>query len=142
MIFESAFKDVQHSFMSPLLETFLSKFKKVTLWDKAAVKKCKDEFGRDALIKHNADMHEMWPTARCHEIDHSGIKCVVVCSSWDELFNLQVHGFISNVAVHLGSLPPSYAEKNLIDAQGTQRHTLPKSSLLPNGERGRSRRTF
>ena len=41
MIFENAFKDVQHSFMSPLLETLSN----VTLSNNEAVKKCKDEFG-------------------------------------------------------------------------------------------------
>ena len=56
-IFEIAFKDVQHSFMSLLLETLLSKFKNLTLLDNAEVKKCKNEFGRDALTKHNADIH-------------------------------------------------------------------------------------
>ena len=80
----------------------MSKFK-MTLWVNAAVKKCKDEFGRDALTKYNGDIYEMWPEARCDKIDYSGIKYVVVCSSWNELFSLQVHCFISNVALHLGS---------------------------------------
>ena len=108
----------------------MSKFKKVTLWDTSAVKKCKDEFGRDALIKHNADICEIWPKARCHKIDHSGIKYVVVCSSWNELFNLQVHGFISNVGVHLCSLPPSFAEKDLINAQNDYAATHVAEELL------------
>ena len=80
MIFEIALKNVQHFFMSPLLETFLLKFKKVTLWDNATVKKCEDEVGRDALIEHSADIYEMWPETRRHKIDHRGIKYVVVCS--------------------------------------------------------------
>ena len=77
MIFENAFKDVQRSFMSQLLET-LSKFKKAKVWDNAALMKCKDEFAHDALTKYNADIHEIWPRARCHKIDSSGIKYVVV----------------------------------------------------------------
>jgi len=100
--------------MSPLLKTLSN----VTLSNNEAVKKCKDEFGRDALIKHNADIYEIWPKARCRKIDHSGTKYVVVCSSAKELFNLQVRGFISNVAVHMGSLPPLFAEKDLFNAQG------------------------
>jgi len=104
--------------MSLLLEMFQSKFKKVTFWDNAAVKKCKDEFGRDALMNHNADIHEIWPKARCHKVDCSRIKYVVVCSTWNELFILQVHGFISNVAVRMGSLSPLFVVEDFINAQG------------------------
>ena len=143
MIFESACMAVHHSFMSPLLETFLSKFKKLTVWDEAAVKKCKDEFDRDALTKHNTDIYEIWWRARCHKIDYSGIMYVVVCFSWNQLFNLQVHGFISNVAVHLGSLLPSVADKELINAQCDYAATHVAEELLrPNREPRRSRRTF
>ena len=94
---ENAFKDVQHSFLSQLLETFLSKFKKVTLWDNAAVKKCKDEFGRDALTEHNADIYEIWPRADCHKIDYSGT------STW----SCALLGLISSTCSFMASSPTS-----------------------------------
>ena len=80
--------------MSQLLETSLSKFKKVPVWDNAAVKKC---LAHQTQRRH---LRNMAKSAFCHKIEYSGIKYVVVCSSWNELFDVQVHDFfISDVDV-------------------------------------------